>query len=206
MTLDIQRSFCLYADCSIIYDGRAYSELIRGNYLVIKKNDNSVQIHGGNKIPPRNYQGSKSKLIYDGNTLFVSNKKEEIKIELNNIISINYLDLWSESEISIFKTESDLVQKLVSSMSSYVTDEIIRVEKEYKTRLGPIDIAVIGKNYLHLIEVKRNPISSTNVYQLKRYIDCVEEKKKAYIAGPSIKANAREICSINNIEYIQVGF
>ncbi len=207
MELEINRPFILYADCSVEYDGRAYSQLGRGEYLIIKKLDNSVMIHGGNKIPPRNYQGAGSKLSYSENVLTITNKKELIKITIYNNIHNSYLDNWSTQEISIIRTEADLVNKIISNISGYIADEIKEVIREYKTKLGPIDIGVVGSSHLHLIEVKRNSVSTTNVYQLKRYIDSVDQESiLAYIAGPGIRDNALELCGKNNIKYIKVGF
>lgn len=207
MELEINRPFLLYADCSVEYDGRAYSQLGRGEYLIIKKLDNSVMIHGGNKIPPRNYQGAGSKISYTDNVITITNKKEQIKITIYKSIHKNYLDNWSTQEISIIRTEADLVNKIILNISTLISDEIKEVIREYKTKLGPIDIGIIGGKHLHLIEVKRNSVSTSNVYQLKRYIDSVDSDSKfAYIAGPGIRDNALELCGKNNIKYIKVGF
>lgn len=204
--MDINRPFILYADCEIEYDGRACSKLVRGNYLILKKSDNSVQIHGGNKIPPRNYQGSNSKLEFVDNILVVQNKRETIKAIIYFIHSLSYPDNWSLSEIEINKTEADLVRKIIGYINDYVKDEVIKIETEYKTELGPIDIAVTGAAGLHLIEVKRNSISCSNVYQLIRYKDSASGVIKAYIAGPDIKKNALDLCVKHNIEYLKVVF
>lgn len=204
--LDVSKPFVLYADCSVEYDGRAYSLLDRGNYLIILKSDKSIQIHTGRKITPINYQGANSTLEYADNKLRIINKKEQIVITIFGIINITYLENWSIKEINIFKTESDLVNKIIENIRVHIQDEVKEIIKEYKTALGPIDIAVIGNN-LHLIEVKRNSVSASNVYQLKRYIDCLDRSDiVSYIAGPKIKGNALDLCSKNNIKYIEVGF
>ena len=48
-------SFFLHANIEVIYDGRASSTLERGDYVVIKKPDNSIQILARDQIQPRNY-------------------------------------------------------------------------------------------------------------------------------------------------------
>ena len=56
------QGFVLYCLCDVVYDGRAYSTLERGNYLIIYKPDGSLLIHGSSKSTPRNYQSVGSKV------------------------------------------------------------------------------------------------------------------------------------------------
>ena len=204
--LDPSNPFILYADCHIEYDGRAYSKLDRGNYLIIVKKDKSVQIHAADKIPPRNYQGQNSIISIDNNILTVVNKKEIIKITIFTILNLSYLENWSEKSLQLTRTESELVDSIVSNINNYIEDDIISIQKEYKTPCGPIDIGIVSKSRLHLIEVKRNTITTNNVYQLKKYVDSLEGPISPYIAGPNIRDNAKSICDKNGIKYIQIGF
>lgn len=73
--IDTDKPFALYAECSIIYDGRAYSTLANGRYLIIYKQDGSLLIHGGDLCKPRNYQGPGSILSYIDSKLISTNKK-----------------------------------------------------------------------------------------------------------------------------------
>lgn len=206
--INTSRPFIAYVTATVQYDGRAYSELELGNYIVISKQDKSVQIHTSTKITPINYQKAGSKITIDNDTILVVNKRESIKIKINNLLSITYLDDWSDTKLKLFKTEKELVDKIVEKWDDYVGIKVDTIIKEYKTQLGPIDIAGESDNELVLIEVKRNSISCNNIYQLKKYIDTTEDKRpiKPFIAGPSIKQNAMEVCQKNSISYIEVRF
>jgi RecB family endonuclease NucS len=71
-------NFVIYAECDIIYNGRGYSTLERGNYLIIYKDDASLSIHGSTKVLPRNYQSEGTKLTVT-DTLIEAKRKSEIK-------------------------------------------------------------------------------------------------------------------------------
>ncbi len=56
------QSFLLVGDLSIVYDGRAFSTLKTGKYMVMYKPDGSLSIHNKTSIKPVNYQNKRSTL------------------------------------------------------------------------------------------------------------------------------------------------
>lgn len=206
--INIQKAFIAYISGSVQYDGRAYSELDDGNYVLIYKSDGSFQIHTTTKITPINYQKAGSSIHISGNVLIVSNRKETIKVMINTVHSVVYPGDWSDTKLKLFKTEKELVDKITENWNVYVSEPVNKITKEYKTSLGPIDIAGETDEILVLIEVKRNSITANNIYQLKKYIENIDDSRIIIpnIAGPSIKDNAMEICIKNNIKYIEVKF
>lgn len=205
--IDVSRPFSLFARCEVIYDGRAYSTLEVGNYLIIHKDDGSLQIHSSQKITPSNYQGPRSSLEQRGHLLISKSKKETITIIIHQIINLTYLKYWSDSEIVITRTEQDLVDKLFYNWP--IEGEFMYIFQEYQTELGNIDLlGVTFDMVFHVIEVKRVKASIPHVTQLKRYIDILAEHHdtEGYLASPEIGERAMAYLEKCGYHWIQVDF
>lgn len=205
--LDINKPFCLFANCNVLYEGRASSILKDGNYLVIYKSDRSVQIHGATRIQPRNYQSANSVIDLHGNVLSFSNKKEKLLITINDIMFVSYLKELSNYEIEITRTEEDLVNKLFNNLSHYIDKEFAIIEREYQTGHGPVDLAgFTNDGETHLIEVKRGRATLTNCTQLKKYIEAAGGNVFGHLASPSICSNAMTYLEKHSMNWIYVDF
>jgi len=210
----MHKGFVLYCLCDVIYDGRAYSTLERGNYLIIYKPDGSLLIHGSSKSTPRNYQsvGSKVDLHFKnggGGVLVSNNNNETITINIHHVIFIEHLHKWSDNDIIISKTEKELSEKLITNWSKYIKGDFVSITREFKTSLGPVDIVGIeANNTHHVVEVKRRKASISGCTQLKRYIDSLSEHVPVlgYLASPSISATAFEYLKKLNFTWIEIGF
>ena len=208
--INIEEPFVLYCNCSVKYEGRAYSTLEYGNYLIIVKDDKSIQIHGNNKIQPRNYQGSKTDISLNDNMLICINKKEKITIDIREILFIKSVDGWSDYEIKISRTEKELVDKISNNIKGYINeeDECI-IEREYKTDNGPIDLFVFSLNRGHLIEVKRRKATVTDGTQLNKYHEAIKAETSltdlcCYLAAPAIGKNAQRYLDGKGYKFIEV--
>jgi len=202
--IDVSKSFVLYAKSEIKYDGRATSILDIGNYLIIYKDDGSILIHGGNKIQPKNYQGSKSKIHISDNKIISTRKSETITIIIHNIINVFYPEEWSHKGIKITKTEKDLVDKIIKNIDNLLDRNIDSVETEYPTDAGPIDI--IAWDYYgmaHVIEVKRGKANINACSQVRRYVEYIDNGK-TYIASPKISKNALNYCKKHGIKWLEI--
>ena len=201
----IDSPFALYCKCKVEYDGRANSVLEEGNYLILYKSDQSLTIHGGNKVTPRNYQTSGSKLFVSGYTIISTNKKETIKITISEIIYYNILSNWSNNDVTMTKTEKDLVNKIFNNWSKYVGISCTEIYKEYITDHGPVDLAgVLGHQY-HIIEVKRRKCTIKDATQLRKYLECFDDYV-GYLAGPDISDKALEYLGRHDCNFIKVDF
>jgi len=204
--IDLKAPFLLYANCSIEYDGRANSKLKPGNYLVIHKNDGSLLIHGGDKTTAKNYQSSGAVLELAANAVVSRRRNETIKVIISEILFYKALDNWSEHNIAIVKTESDLVNKLVANIDDYLGIEVEKVIREYTTDLGKVDVCAIGKDgKLHLIEVKRIKATKNHCNQLRKYMDCVDNSL-GYLASPEIGESTLKFMNEKGYKWIQVTF
>lgn len=198
--------FLLYANCNVKYEGRASSFLTDGNYLVIYKQDGSLQIHGANKIQPRNYQGSNSKIEIINKTIRSINKRELIDIGINDVMCLQRLDDWSVKDITITKTEKDLVDKLERNWEQLINIKCNQLIREFTTEFGPVDIVGIDeKGIKHVIEVKRRKATVKDVMQLRKYLECINESI-GYIASPQIGDKA--LVYLNNLgyQYLKISF
>lgn len=208
--VDCNSAFILYADCSVIYDGRARSTLERGRYLIIHKSDGALLIHNGAANQPVNYQGSKAKLSVDGDLLISVRKKERLEICVHEVINHTSLTSWSMSEIVIRDTEHDLVKKIEQNWNDVIKIPVGRIEREFSTQYGPIDLAGISDDGTHVIvEVKRGKASLSHCSQLNRYnehftmkhIKCV-----CILASPQIGKNAHNYLRSHGYTWISVDF
>ncbi len=210
MLTDLPQSFTMYARCSIEYDGRAYSTLECGNYLIIYKADRSFLVHGADLCVPRNYMGPKSTIHVDNDNIIVRNKSEKIIVNITDIHSITDMSDWSSDKIKISKTEKELVDKLCSNAGEYVGGQFREIIREYQTDYGPIDIVCIdcdGMN--HVIEVKRKKATVTNVTQLLKYLNHFVDNSIShvgYIASPDIAGNAEKYLMSLGMKWIKVEF
>jgi RecB family endonuclease NucS len=210
MVVDVIKPFILFAQCEVIYNGRAASTLEIGNYLIIHKIDGSIQIQAGNKTVPRNYQGAGATLEMRGHILISKRKKETITIIIHKLYNLNYLFNWSYAEVAIIRTEKELVNKLFYHWTDYIDGDFTMVRTEFITPLGPVDLAGVETDgHHHLVEVKRTTVTIQNISQLNRYVTAIRgvgKNASGYIASPEIGCRAREYCESLGFNYIRLEF
>jgi len=210
MDINVDSPFMLYAKASIKYDGRARSILKCGNYLIIHKEDGSLLIHAANGIPPRNYQGSKSKIKIIDDKIISENKKETITIVVKEIEHYVELNNWSFEKVEITKTERELTLKLASNIEKYIDESFEMVFVEHAIDVGIIDVLAIDSNNVHhIIEVKRGKANISACSQLKRYVECYcdfGKKVRGYVASPSASKSVYDYCYKNNYGIIKIDF
>lgn len=201
--------FIAYLDCTVKYDGRASSILSRGNYIVIRKADGSVSIHGASKIQSLNYIGSGAECEWKNNKILLSLRGETIEIEIYNTISIQELDDWSDNQIKIIKTEKDLALKTARNLDDYIDTPIAMAFIEYPAEdAGRVDIFARGEDLsTHIIEVKRKKCGISAISQLQRYMDYFSDLSPyGYIASPEISKNALAQLENRGYRWLEVGF
>lgn len=203
--LDLSKSFTLFFNGNVKYDGRASSILKDGNYLIIKKADNSIQIHGATQTTPLNYMGSGTVLSIMNNKIICKKKSEILEITINNIINTMYFDL-SDHSIELVKSESHLVDKLCNNITNYIDlHEEYTITREYRTKNGPIDVLVKCGDVSHVIEAKRRTVSTSACIQVRKYGEEFEQPI-LYVAGPKIAKPATKYIEKHGIRYIKIDF
>lgn len=205
----MSRSFSLYFRGHVRYDGRALGLLGPGNFLLLRKNDGSVSVHGGTLIPPRNYMGAGAKMkgaISPGNgVLIFTRKKETIEIHISHVYFLKHMDDWSESEVRLKRTEKELVQKLFWNWPDYFDITCFSIEMEVMTEYGAIDL--MGTEFdgtHHVVEVKRRKATVSDCGQLRKYVETVGGI--GYLAAPEIGEKALNYLENHGYKYIDVQF
>jgi RecB family endonuclease NucS len=205
--IDPSSPFILQAKCTVTYDGRAYSVLNKGIYLIIHKSDGSIQIHGAKKIKPLNYQSAGSILTIKDQNLISINKKEKITIKIHDIIFYDSLEL-TDDQVKIQRTEKDLVNKIFMNWFEYFDDKFEIIETEHRTPYGIIDLLGITDTKAYIIEVKRRKIMQKDVGQLERYVRYFKDDfiTTGYLAGPEIAKNALTYLKSRQLNFLCVDF
>jgi len=187
--------------CNVEYSGSAIGKLNTGSYLIIRKPDNSISIHAGDKNLPRNYLRATT-ISYNNEhkQIICTNKKERITITIDVIKWIKLLEL-STSIVAITNSEKQLVDKLEKQI---LENNNAITTREFITEAGKIDLVVeyLDKpDYLEIYEVKRKPIILTNLYQIKRYSNKITRPHKCFLVAPSISKNAEKHLKEHDIEF-----
>jgi len=200
----MEKGIVLIADCTVTYNGRAKSELERGTYLIIYKNDGSLAIHGQNKIMPLNYISNNSILTTENNTYTWKRKQEQIIIKVFNEYTKYPIEL-SPHTPKITNTEKDLADKIVKNWDNLVKHQG-SIEREKPTPHGPIDIYSHSKDGHIIIEVKRKNATLKDITQVLRYRETFTGNSHCYIAAPKISAKALIYANKHEVKFLEVNF
>jgi len=201
----VGQSWVAYADCEIAYKGSALAYLQKGSYIILRKSDGSVSIQGGDLNQPRNYIRSTKIEVHD-DVIICSNKKEELKIKIYGLFWKQYMTSWGTGKVELYRTERQLVQKLIKNIDTWIPQSPERIiTEEYRTACGPVDVGIeIGQD-LYLLEVKRRVATIKDCTQVMRYRDHVPHAQpRLYLVAPNISDNGLKYAEQNNITYIQL--
>ena len=205
----------IYARCEVWYKGRAESHLAPGDYLIIRKKDGALLIHGATLTTPLNYQPPGAELKYErtpeGIILTSTRKKEEIKIKIQEVYTHILADSWSNNKITLWGTESHLRDHVISNIDKYFPG-YTEIHKEYSTPVGAIDLLVIqdksGERVHNVIEFKRKKATLAACSQLGRYLQHFRTQMMVlsigYIFSPDITANALIHLEQNGDHHVKV--
>jgi len=208
--IDVTKSFILYAQCAISYDGRAKSELQQGNYIIMHKSDGSIMIHGGTLTTPLNYQPPGAILKKIENILISTRKNETLTIRIYDIKHYYQINEWSTHKIAIQYTEDDLREQIIKNIDKYFTN-IAEIHKEFQTPFGPVDLLIIEREdaFHNVVELKRKHANISACTQVERYVRYFTECKikcQGYIMCPSISKGALNYTKSHDIKFIGVDF
>jgi len=195
----------MHCRCIVIYEGRAKSYLKEGDYIIIKKPDGTILIHGASKQTPLNFQCAGANISINKNELISERRREKLTIKIIKIHHYYLINEWSNNEIEIRMTENDLRNHIKENLEELLKEKIIKIEEEYPTKFGPIDLLAIDvNNVYHVIEIKRKKASISACSQVDRYLSCINENKKGWIMSPSISKNALNYLNEKNINWLEV--
>lgn len=204
--MDFTESQAIHFNGYVEYNGRAVSELGPCNLLLLYKSDNSVSIHGGSLIMPRNYISQIVSIEQRGPITVFLSKKEQLSVKFDRIFTTMPLADLALDQVKLRKTEAELVAKIERNWDELLGVSVDVIHREYPTIAGPVDLVGIGDKF-HVIEVKRKKASLAHCYQLYRYIETWRVgNAKGYLASPDISAKALKYLEEHDYRWIQVDF
>jgi hypothetical protein len=203
--MNLPKAFVALARCSVEYDGRALSKLTTGNYLIIRKIDGTLLIHGATSLKSLNHQSPGGNIQLDGQTIISKCKKELIIIRIETILNIIDTSILSDGKPIITKTEIELRNHISKNLSTYIRKDVKEYYIEYQTEHGPIDIFAIDIDDInHIIEVKRGLALQSACRQLDSYIACIKGHSCGWIMSPTISKNALKYLLERHYQWVQV--
>ncbi|MEM3203473.1 MAG: endonuclease NucS [Saccharolobus sp.] len=202
----------IFADCEIIYKGRAESIASNAARLIILKPDGTVIVHESTKREPLNWQPPGTKILlemkYDKLRIIAERHrpKEIIEIVLEKIYYITSSEV-KDGDFVIKGREIDIVDSIVKN-PNLIEDGFRSLSREYKTPYGKIDLLGIDKKgNLVIVEVKRSKAQLQAVSQLYRYYTYFKETRGSKVRGilvsPDITQSAKELLYKLGLEFIK---
>lgn len=206
--IKLDECFILYTRCSVRYIGRANSILESGNFIIMRKSDGTLMIHGKKLLKPLNFQPQGVQFRQEDNKIISQRKKETIIIEIDEIYHYYCINNWSEGNLILYNTENDLRKIIIDSIKELTNDNIVEMHTEYKTKYGPVDLVAISADGLYyIIEIKRGKASLSASTQLLRYTQCFSTiPYKGLVMSPAISDNALRFLSEHQLYWKQVQF
>lgn len=203
--INVERPFILYCNATIEYNGRAKSTCNHGNYIIFRKGDGTLQIHGNTLSKPLNYQPPGAVMHKDGCKLISVRKNETIVIIISSIIDYIELPDWSTNKIELVGNEFDYRTEYIKNIPKTFIKEIYT---EFKTPNGAIDLLILDNNDVyHIYEFKRRKAGLNGCSQLLRYLEYFKsvsgKKCIGYLVAPSISKNALKFLIDNDVDFIE---
>ncbi|ADM27974.1 protein of unknown function DUF91 [Ignisphaera aggregans DSM 17230] len=166
---------------TIEYIGRAASESILADRLVIIKPDGSLLIHEATKVEPFNWQPPRSIINFEciNDKLRLKsirlNPHEEVLVDFDYIDFIKICNI-STTKLRIIGRESDVVSMIMNNVALIDKDSSI-IGIDIPTPYGKIDILLKRSDGTFIVvEVKNEKAGVPAVIQLKRYVEFYKSK------------------------------
>ncbi|PIU30391.1 endonuclease NucS [Candidatus Woesearchaeota archaeon CG07_land_8_20_14_0_80_44_23] len=208
-------SMAIFARCEIVYSGRAESQLLSGDRMLLIKSDKSMLIHQPTGSAPVNWMKEDSDYALDieGDSLMLRVRnlplKEYLDIKIEEIYSFSRQKLEDGQKIIITGSERDMSDMILEN-PELIEKGFKPLSREEHTKYGFIDVfGYDANNVLVVIEAKRYSADFKAVSQLRRYVEKVRkskglEKVRGILAAPQISANAEKMLHDFGFEYRKI--
>ena len=199
------------ACCRVFYEGRAKSNLEKGDRVIIIKPDGSFLIHKSEKRNPVNWQppGCALKFKVKDDLLLIrsirKNPKEILDVEISKTYMATYFVAKDYEKLDLIGSEEDMARFIFYENPEVIEEGFKPIEKEKSISNGVIDI--FGKDKdgnMVILELKRVKGSLGAVSQLKRYVDNLKEENeclRGILVAPSITDSAMNLLKEYGLEF-----
>ena len=201
-------------ECEITYSGRAVSMADAGDYLILVKQDGSLQVHACKGVKPRNWQA-----ITDDLTIH----RDEGRVVLNawrrkpeEVVRVVFLQpavamalfMQDESGFLLQGTEEQM-RAAISKHPEIIEPGLKALHEELPTGVGDIDFYGRDQEGRYVVvELKRGKATQEAVHQLERYVMAVKPTVTAPVRGilaaPDITAPALKALLSKGLEFVRV--
>ncbi len=196
--------------CVVRYQGRARSDLHKGERLLVLKPDGTLLIHTAAKAKPVNWQppgASFSAAIEDGHVVLSSHRikpEEIVQATFDSISLLASLPLRDGMELALLGSEDDL-QQLLFEKPELVEEGFVPARRERNSARGYYDIDGHDAKGLRLIvELKRTTAGVSEAQQLWRYTERLRKndpKLRGMLIAPRVADKARKMLAEHGLEW-----
>ncbi len=202
------------SECEVLYSGRAASVAEAGDYLVIVKQDGSVQVHGHRSVKPVNWQPQTDDIfvgVEDGVAVMRAerfNPGEMVRIAFLAPALVQALELRESGGFVLMGSEAEMQQALARH-PEVIEPGLEVLHRELPTDVGGIDLfARDADGALVVVELKRSKANQEAVHQLSRYVQSVRrlgsQRVRGILAAPAVTAPALNQLGNLGLEYREV--
>ena len=203
------------------YQGRIDAELGLGDLIIIVKTvesggDGSVVVHGPSLVTPRNWMPA-------GTAFF----EEPGLLRFEHVERGELLEVWVEEEYHRHPQQVKLAGTLVKLGAEQEFSDLLAADpwimeeglgliaREYRTPAGPVDLLCVDAHGQAVaVEVKRGLVDTSALWQLKRYLSCIEKDPqwqkhgvRGLLVGPHLrKACKAHLLEESKIQFVRLGF
>ncbi|MEA3142805.1 MAG: endonuclease [Thermoplasmata archaeon] len=200
-------------DCEVRYQGRARSDLHRGERLLLLKPDGTLLVHTAEKSKPVNWQppgASFSVGLEDGRLVLTSHRtkpEEIVKVTFHAITLLLAVPLRDAADLALLGTEDDL-QALLFVQPSIVEEGFVPARRERGTARGFLDLDGRDAQGRRLVvEVKRTTAGVSEAQQLWRYVERLRGQDagaRGILLAPRVAERARKLLADHGLEWKEV--
>ncbi len=213
----LYKSTCMIqvaGECQITYSGRAASTAEAGDYLVMIKNDRSLQIHGPRGVKPVNWQPYTDSLLTsfdDGKVVLTAQKcnpSETVKVVFLEPAFAVALEFRQVSGFMLTGSEADMRAALRKN-PSVIEPGLVVLDEELPVGVGGVDLYACDQQGRYVVvEVKRSKATQEAVHQLHRYVTAIQSQVPAQVRGilaaPAITNPAMAQLSKVGLEFVRL--
>lgn len=197
-------------DCEVKYQGRARSDLHRGERLVLLKPDGTLLVHTATKAKPVNWQppgASFAVAVEEGRVVLTSSRakpEEIVRVTFHSIHFLASMPLRDAAGLDLVGTEDDL-QALLFASPALVEIGFVPSMRERNTKRGFYDIDGHDAQGRRLVvELKRTTAGVSEAQQLWRYVERLRKNDPAtrgLLLAPRVAEKARSLLAEQGLEW-----
>lgn len=192
----------VFALAEVAYQGRAASTAEVGTYLVLLKQDGSLQIHHPKGIKPMNWQPKTDEVraVLEGDTcVLLASRRSPLELVQVIFLEVELVQAVEMQPVTgFFLTGSEAqMQEALARHPELIEPNLTLLDRELLVDSGGIDLyAKDAQGQYVVVELKRGKATQNAVSQLERYVRSAqsqvgpERKVRGILAAPAITTPA----------------